>query len=283
MPVEFRPILLKYEGLDAARGLIDLGQLGQSVQGASKLLGVAGNLVATGQYVKKAPALSVRVMVASPARGSYDLPAILMTLAAPAAPMFPIIADLGQKAATKAVEGLVNYVLAKFSGKSKEAEMAFSVADTALKEMGQTSRTAIEAVERMASNQRPAARLFAVPVGASVSTAQIGNAAHGAIQIDAEARAVIDAAEPVEIGDESVFDVLISELDLVNKSCKLSLQPDDTDDHRIPGEITDPLLLTPNNPYSEAFAAQAWIRVKGKPELSEGDIQRSYISDLGRR
>jgi hypothetical protein len=61
-PYEFEPIVLKYEGLEADHNQIDLGQLGQSIQGAARLLASAGTLVETGQYVKKAPAMSVRVV-----------------------------------------------------------------------------------------------------------------------------------------------------------------------------------------------------------------------------
>jgi hypothetical protein len=280
MGIPFNPILLKYEGLDADAGMVGLGELGQSIQGASKLLGVAGNLVVTGQYAKKAPALAVRVMVAPPRQGSYELAAIVMSIAPLIAPVFPPIADLTQRAATKAIEGIVNYVIAKISGKPNEAEKALDVAETALKEMGRTSRAAIGAVERMAANQRAAVRLFVAPVGETCATAQIGNTDNGAIKVDTEARALIDASDAIEVGPESTFDVLISELDLKNRSCKVSLHADDDPDRRVPGEITDPVIREPHNPYSEALAAKRWIKVRGKAELIDGDIERLYISDV---
>jgi hypothetical protein len=60
--MEFRPIILRYEGLEADRHLIDLGQVGLSIHGAAQLLGSAGTVVLTGHYARRAPALSVKAL-----------------------------------------------------------------------------------------------------------------------------------------------------------------------------------------------------------------------------
>jgi hypothetical protein len=158
--------------------------------------------------------------------------------------------------------------------------MAMDVAKKALEEMGQTSRAAIEAVERIALSQRPAVRLFVSPVGESCATARIGEDANGAILIDKPTRDAIEGPEPIEIGDTGRFEILLSELDLKNRSCKFSIRDDDDQDHRTNGEITDPILITPNNPYTAALNAQRWIAVVGKPQLKDGELERLYISDL---
>ncbi len=280
MIYQFDPIILKYEGLETDQHIIDLGQLGQSIQGAARLLGSAGTLVETGQYVKKAPALSVRVVAGPPRSGSYEFFAIIMSVAPLAAPMLPVIGDIAKSSATKAVTGIVNYAIAKLGGRKNEAQMAIELAEKALNEMGQTSRTAIEAIERVALSQRPAVRLLVAPVGQSCATAQIGEINNGAIVIDKPTRTAIESPEPIEIGATSSFDILLSELDLKNKSCKFSLRNDDDPEHRTNGEITDPILLAPNNPYSDALAAQIWLSVIGKPQLKDGEIERLYIADL---
>ncbi len=70
MDTEFDPIVLRYEGLEASRHLIDLRQVGISIQGAAQILGSAGHVVVTGQYAKRAHALSVRVLASTPRDGS---------------------------------------------------------------------------------------------------------------------------------------------------------------------------------------------------------------------
>jgi hypothetical protein len=157
---------------------------------------------------------------------------------------------------------------------------ALEVVEKAIVEAGQTSRHAIDAVERMAANQKPAVRLIVSPIGETCSQMRIGDISQGALLIDKSTRDAIESPEPIDFGPTSTFDILLSELDLKNRSCKFSLRSNDNDDRRVNGEITDPILLRPRNPYSEALTAQNWISVVGKAQLKEGDIEKLYISDI---
>src|ERR1700722_2195276 len=179
----FNPIVLKYEGLEADQNLIDLGQLGQSIQGAARLLANAGTIVETGHYAKKYPAMSVRVVTGPSRSGSFEIVAFLISMVPIAAPTPPMLEDFTKTSATKAVTGIVNYAIAKLGGRKKESEMAIDLAAKALAEMGQTSRTAIEAIERVALSQRPSVRLIVAPVGESCETAQIGEISNGAVLV----------------------------------------------------------------------------------------------------
>jgi hypothetical protein len=149
-----------------------------------------------------------------------------------AAPLFPAFQDLGKSLATKAVTGIVNYAIAKVGGRKSEAQIAMELADRALTEMGHVSRTAIEAIERVAISQRPAIKLFVAPVGKSCATAQVGDVANGAIAVDSSTREAIESPASIDIGSTGIFEILISELDLKNRSCKFSLRDDDDPDHR---------------------------------------------------
>jgi hypothetical protein len=283
---EFDPIILKYEGLEASRHLIDLRQVGISIQGASQILGSVGHLVVTGQYAKRTHALSVRVLASTPRNGSWELPAVIMTAAPMMIPMLPTFAEISKKAATSAATRIFNYVIAKLGGHQSEAKMAFDLAKNALDQMGQTSRHAIDAVERIATHQRPAARLFVVPIGQSCSHVLVGGPRDGAIPIDKPMRDAIDAPDPTDIGPTQTFQIFITELDLKNRTCKFSFF-DDLDalgnEPRFNGEIIDPILHTPNNPYSAALASQQVIEVVAKPELRDGEIEKLYISDVRAR
>jgi hypothetical protein len=95
--ITFDPIILRYQGLEAEKNLIDLGQLGRSLQGASRLLGAAANIVATEEYVKRSPALSVRVLAGIPQPNSYDVPAIIVTVAPALIPVFPFLQETVKK------------------------------------------------------------------------------------------------------------------------------------------------------------------------------------------
>jgi hypothetical protein len=207
-----------------------------------------------------------------------------MTMLPTGPAIFPAIADLSKKAATKAVTYIVNSVVASLSSSQpSEAKMALELAEKALAEVGQTSRHAIDAVARIAANQRPSVKLLVAPVGESCSYMRVGDPEYGALSIDKPMRDAIEAPDPIEIGPSGFFDILLSELDLKNKSCKFMLRNEDDPEHRITGEITDPILLTPNNPYSAALASQRWIGVVGKPVLKEGEVEKLYISDVHQR
>jgi hypothetical protein len=61
---------------------------------------------------------------------------------------------------------------------------------------------------------------------------------------------------------------------------KFLFRDNDDRNERTNGEITDPILLMPNNPYPAALNSHRWLAVVGKPQLKDGEIERLYISDL---
>jgi transcriptional accessory protein Tex/SPT6 len=181
------------------------------------------------------------------------------------------------------VEHIVTFIIAKFGGRKRDMDRAMDLAEKALEESGATARSAIESmravVEKLAEGQRPAARMLVSPVGESCATLRVGSLEHGAIDVDKATRDAIDAPDPVEVSSERTFRVLITELDLQTKACKVSLHDDEDAEKRHPGEITDPILNLPNNAYVSAMAAQRWIDVRGKAQSKEGELDKLYISN----
>jgi hypothetical protein len=55
--------------------------------------------------------------------------------------------------------------------------------------------------------------------------------------------------------------------------------PEPDQEYRLSGEISDPVLHAPNNPYSAALASQTTLEVIAKPELRDGEIEKLYILD----
>jgi hypothetical protein len=182
-----------------------------------------------------------------------------------------------EPAAKKAIEAIVNYTIARFTNKPNEADIIADVAKTALEQMGMTSRAAIEASARISEGNKPAVRQFIVPIGDTCLTARIGHEENGALLFDQNDRDAIEA-DTVEIGDETLFEVLITELDLQNGTRKFNFRQEG-DDKRYAGIITDPALVMPNNPYSLALAQKRWLEVSGKPEIRDGEMTRLHISN----
>jgi len=275
------PIRIQFDGLDADSHLVELGTLATSLQGASKLLASGGQVALLGKFSKKDLNNTVRVLALPPQPGSYEIWVILAALGGTAvAPLLPYIDVAVRTAATKVTEALVNATIARWAGRAKEAETANNVAVRALEEMGHTARSAMQMAERVAMANLASTRQLVSPIGLTAQTMQIGHADSGAFQITLQDRQEIGKSEPIDIGDEQVLSVRISELDLVTKTCKVSLVAEDYAGRRISGQITDPQILVPNNPYSTAFDSQTPLFIKCKPQYADGELDRLYISDI---
>jgi len=277
----FDPIIIRYDGLDAENHQLELNALAQSLHGASKLVGVAAHFVLTGNYVKKAPAQHVRVLAWEFRARCVEIPITVAAFVASAQPYLPLIKGMGRAA----VEAIVNFFLARASGRQSDAARAMDVVETAVKETGKTSRAAIDAmrqtVELMADRQRPAARLFVTPVGTSCEVARLGAPEHGAITVDKPTRDAIYAPKETIVTGVNKLRVLVTELDLVNRTCKVSLEGDVDPTRRYLAEIADPALRTgSDNPYSRALQSGAWVTVAAKTTMTGGDIDRLYVSDI---
>ncbi|MHA4731177.1 hypothetical protein [Ensifer adhaerens] len=275
------PIRIVFDGLDADRHQVELGALGVALQGASKLLGAGGQVALTGKFTKKEIANSVRVMALPPQPGSYEFWVYVLSVGTIAsAPLLPYIDVAAKSAATKITEAVVNSTIAKWSGRRKEMDAANNIAIKALEEMGHTTRAAMQLVERVALANHGPVKQLVNPIGISAGTVQIGHAASGAFQITEADRAEIDRSEPIFVGTEQTLTVQITELDLVTKSCKVAVIGDEQKGKRLSGQITDPQVAVPNNPYSSAFDSQKPITVKCKPQFNDGELERIYISDV---
>jgi hypothetical protein len=271
----FEPFHIRYDGLDAENHQMELLRLGESMTGAAKMLGTVGNFALTGKFVRKTPALSVRVLTAPPERACYEIVAVIVAAVYSALPLSPA-------SMTKLVEQIVKYILAKYGGRPKEADMAIELARVAITEMGSTSRAhadvAIRAIEAVAESQRINARLLVSPIGETCETLTIGHPGRGPMIVDRSMKEAINAEQAVEILDEATYEITISEIDLLRRSCKLSLVKDD-DEQRYDGEITDPIIEMPHNAYAVAVAERAVLRIRAKAQIRDGDFHKFYISN----
>lgn len=282
MNMEFDPIVLKYDGLDASGHRLDLGQIGLSLHGAAQLLGTAASIVSTGEYAKRASAMPVRVLAGSQRPGSWEIPAIIISTL-PAIGQSNLFAEFTKQLATQTITRIVSFVLTTIETKPKpppESQRMLETVEKAMAELGHTSRHAIDAVVRMSEQQRPAMRELVIPIGLTCETLMIGEAANGAISIDRDVRAAIDSPTQIDVEVAKRHEIMISEMDRVNQTCKFAFRSDGDSDRRITGRITDPIIQTPSDPYSAAFSEQRWITVVGKLQIKGGEPDKLFISDI---
>lgn len=270
------PIIIRYEGLDAERHQVDLALLGQSLQGASRLIGVSTHITLTGQYVRQSRAFSVRVLAGQPVDGCYQVPIYLVGVA----PFLPLLSDAGRQFGKRAVEATVNFILSKLGGKESEAIMAMETAQQAIQANRDVTLKAMDLVQSLTKageDQLPAARSYAAPIGPSAKTATIGEP-KTAFVVDQTVRERLDEKPGETIGPTQAYTVQVSELDVVSGSCKVALELDGPTS-RLDCDIADPVVKNPHSPYSEALDSQGWIKVMAKPHIRYGNVVKLTISD----
>lgn len=274
----FDPITIRYDGIDAESHEIDLALLGKSLQGASRLLAVAGHIAMTGTYVSKVPAMSVRVLAAAPKPDCFEISAHIYTIGPL---LLPLLSHAGREAGKKTVEAIVNYVLTNLGSGPGEADKALDVVKEAISANKEVTLKALDVAQHVVKageDQRPAARDFVSPVKESVATARIGER-DKAFVVDGAAKDRIDGPkEETEIGPSQTYTILISELDIQTGTAKVTFHGDDAE-QRYSAEITDPVVKSPRSAYSAALDSQGWIKVTAKPHIRAGDIQKLTISD----
>lgn len=267
------PLTIKYDGMDATAHVIDMGELATSLKGLNRIVSVAGTFAVQQRFVKHKDAMPLRVVVGPP-----EPKCVLLQAAIVWVDQHPTVSGI----ASGLVVTLVSYVFAKASGNREEMKHLKELATEAIRQLGNRDETVIsrllDTVDKMADTLKPAAKDAVRPVGSTAATLQISGTHGGAsaVTIDKPTKDAICADEPVEVGEETVILVRFVEMNLDTKACRIALANEAED--RFVGEITDPSIMAPNNPYAVAFAAQATISVRARPTLRGGEIDRWYIS-----
>jgi len=269
----FKPILLRYQGYDARRNEIDLLSLGESLKGASRMLLISSNFVLTQRYVSRTPAMSVKVLAGTSRRGSWELPLII-------APIVPILPDIYKAVSSHFVEHVLNWALAKFGGKPNEAEMYKEVCMKSIEEQSRVSIEAIKAMQSVAEKvvdaQRASAKRLVDPVGESCEELTIGDPKK-AISVDKPMKDAINEDGDMEILDEKDYVVFFSEIDIRNRTGKLSIHGDGRRSRRYPAVILDAAIRNVRNVYSQALAGGTWIKVRGQMQIKNTEPYRLYV------
>jgi hypothetical protein len=273
-PTEQEPIVVRYDGLDADRHEMEMSALADSLRGLSRIIGVCGNLAVTHRYAQHKDAWSIRVVVRPPEAHCFELWAYLQT-----ASQNPYVSGT----AAGLTVTLIGYVFSVLAGRREEMRQLRGALDTAIRELGTRDNSVVErllaTIDRMAEGLLPSAKQAVSPIGETASTISVANrSGTRRTVLGPSEKAAITAETPTEVGEEHIYTLTISELDLDNGKCKIRLQDDPL--VRFDGRIMDPVINLPNNDYAVAMAAHKALTVRGKPTLKDGEIQEIFISTI---
>lgn len=267
------PVRIRFDGLDADHGEIEIAAFSDSLKGLGRIAGVCGNFAATLKYVQHRDAMDVKVVVRPPSEGSFEIWAAVEWVS-----QNPLIATtVGGLFVT-----LITYVFRRAAGQREEMKHLRGALDEAIRVLGVRDQSVIDrllqTIDKMADSLRPAARQAVTPIGETARTLSVhGVSSGGGFTLGKAEKDAINTDAEIEVTEESTYHIFISEIDTENGSCKIRLVHEP--ERRFDGKITDPAFSAPNNKYVLALASKSEIVVRAKSTLKDGEMQTLYISD----
>lgn len=281
-------IVIKYEGGDADRHLVEMRALGNSMLGFERIISDGLIFLGENRLPKRGERHTLVVRAREPIVGSSEIPIILTQ----ATGLLPFAWWLMETGAAEAVSYFATYVFTKLSGRNGEAE-------TALDAMVRMRE--IEAQERATSQQQwldheagwrdqlftltnrlaVAAIRAVTPVGPSVDHFKLNGSAAPSLLVDLPTADAIRAKGELEVTDLRPIDLRVD--GFVHHSKKLNVENPDIPGAYISADVRDPIFEHVPNVYTEAAATQATIRVQAKLGYRAGLLERIYIMDHGDR
>jgi len=263
---------IRYEGGDAADHAIDLNQLGQSLQGLARVLAVSAHFAQTGKYNKQLNALSVRVLACPVSEHHcYEVSAFVRKALSSA--------ELWSGLGTGLFMAVVNHVFNRT--KEQELKHLSAALEKSLGQQGEAQTRMLATIERLADALLPAVRQTLAPIGQSVASINIRSAGknEASVHLDAQTKALAAVPKDNQITAPMALVVVISELDMLNGSCKVTMEDDP--DSRISAVIVDPVVTRPGNAYADAMTYLKFVTVTAKAEIDQdGCIVKLFISDV---
>lgn len=262
------PIIVRFQGGDAANHEIDLRLLGESLQGFGRCFAVAANFAATGTPALHADAMDVRVFARpAPEHHCFEVWANVK----------PILEskEFWTGAAAIVLTPILTYI---FSKRTKD-EMKHLSDALKLSMSGNHAVTdkLVATVERLAEALNPSVRKALTPIDRTCQEIDLFAGAEKVQSMDSETKRVFSARTSKVSDHSKTFVGVISELDMRLGTCKVQLEGDED---RIPAKVLDPVYADPNNAYAEAMADVRPIRFLAKYELDEdGKLSRLHILD----
>ena len=288
-PVEQISYIIKYDRLVAGEHSMDLGGLGESLQGFSKILGVAGDFVSHGRYTRKYSDLSVHVVTDGKfAEGSLEVTAVVIG----------ILPELFSGLAGSMITALVSYLLSR---KTKEDMNRFADAlDKAIEAKKLSDQQAelrdrqaherelqllalqkqlMDVVQQMGVSLGSATREALAPVGKSCGSVSLHSNGECVASIDPPFKEEILAKQSAETFENGSFSGILTALDRETGACKIA-PVDEKDETRTPGIISDPALQVAGNAYLRSFVEGRPISFQAKAVLNkDGDPVKFYIAE----
>jgi len=196
-----------------------------------------------------------------------------------------------------AVESMLVYVFIR--KKVEEMKHLSQALEASIGQHAKTQERMLATIEKLAESLQPAVRQALNPIGQSVDSISLSSKdsdgcaapAGPAFTFDRQTKELATNRKNIAITGPHQLSGVISELDMLTGSCKISVLSD-TDplypidnltadpSKRTTAKIMDPVIGVPNNPYTEALSNASSITFTAKALIDDdGQVAVLYISD----
>nr|WP_139134742.1 MULTISPECIES: hypothetical protein [Pseudomonas] len=269
---------IRFEGGDAVFHRMDMAALAESLDGFSRIYSVATHFAVTGQYAKQLQALSTKTYVCEPEAKCVSLAGAVAWMSTNG-----VFQGLGAAVLTL----VITYIYQRNSGNKEEMKHLRELFEKQLGFNHQYVEKLISTIDKLAEALQPSVRKSVAPIGKTCERIDLYDASMMHSSIGQAEKDLILSDEPSQILPERDYSVIISEMDKLKRTCKISFAEQDTEEsteedgspRRISCEITDPVAVFDDNPYMNTFMNGKVIVVRAKALLRNGIISKLYISD----
>lgn len=255
----------------AAEHEMDLGLLGESLQGFAKAIAVTANLAVTGAPAFHYDALKVKV-VAQPVDEHHCFE--VWAVVKPIMESKEFWAGAIGAAAT-IFAPVIAYVLS--SRKSEEMKHLSDALKQSMTGNQAVTEKLVATIEKMADALNPSVRKALAPIDKSCAQIDLYSGGQKIQSMDSDTKQAF-ANRTTKVADHSkTFSGLLSEFDMTNGNCKVQL---DGEGERITAKVLDPVYSEPNNPYVVSMASQSMLKFLAKYETdADGAVTKLHIFD----
>ena len=255
-----------------------MSALAESLDGFSRIYSVVGHFAATGEYAKQMQALSAKTFAHEPQAKCFSVGGALAWAATN---------GIFQGMAGVVFTAVLTYIYSRNRGNQEEMRHLRELFEKQLSFSQKVSERMMDTVDRLADALQPSVKKSVAPIGQTCD--RIDLYSHGSMNasIDVADKEAILSEKETQILPEKEYSVVISEMDRIKRSCKVSFTGPDSEENieedgsrrRIACEITDPVAILDDNPYLKAFISSKPVTIKAKALLRDGLVVKLFISD----
>src|SRR5690606_3295990 len=272
------PVEIRYEGGDAESHKIEMAALAESLDGFSRVYAVVGHFVATGEYAKQMQALCTRAFAHEPQAKCFSVGGALAWASS---------SGIFQGLAAAVFGAVLSYVYSRNTGSREEMKHLRELFERQLGFNHEISERMMDTVDRLADALKPSVKKSVAPIGQTCDRIDLYSGGAKSRSIDGADKDAILSEKETQILPEKEYSVIISEMDRMKRTCKVSFTEPDSEENteedgtlrRFLCEITDPVATLDDNPYLKGFASGKPVDIKAKAVMREGLIVKLFISD----